>query len=264
MRKLTLHEKTPAGVFFANGATPVKRRQTGYARGMPDFAHLLSIAYQSELRASGLLARRTGCAPEQALRATLQASADAGALASLAALGEQRAALQAAHSARAAARQDQRAAALLLRQRRHDGPPTPWRAWFDGSAHPNPGQCGIGALLKGPAGERIELARAAGYGNSSEAEYRALIALLEAAVQCGAHGLTIYGDSKVVIDDVNGSAERAAVSLQACRSSALALLAQLREVTLRWIPRHKNGAADALSQRASRAATPAPDGIDLP
>jgi hypothetical protein len=28
-------------------------------------------------------------------------------------------------------------------------------------------------------------------------------------------------------------------------------MARLRQVTLRWIPRHKNAAADALSQRAS-------------
>jgi ribonuclease HI len=151
-----------------------------------------------------------------------------------------------------------RSAALAKRQRRHDGKPTAWRAWFDGSAHPNPGDCGIGALLIGPGGERIEISRSAGYGNSSEAEYRALIALLEAAVGSGAHGLTIYGDSKVVIDDVNGSDTAAAASLQACRQSALALLARLRDVTLRWIPRHKNGEADALSQLARRATNPNP------
>jgi ribonuclease HI len=156
-----------------------------------------------------------------------------------------------------------RAAALAKRQARHDGRPTAWRAWFDGSAHPNPGDCGIGALLAGPGGERIEISRAAGYGNSSEAEYRALLALLDAAVARGAHGLTIYGDSKVVIDDVNGPDATAAVSLHTYRQAALALIAQLRGVTLRWIPRHKNGEADALSQRARRAPTTTPaDAID--
>jgi ribonuclease HI len=188
---------------------------------MIDFARLLSAASKSELRASRALVRRTGCSPEQALRQTLEASATA----------------------------------LARRKLRHDGPPTAWRAWFDGSAHPNPGACGIGALLTGPAGERIEIARAAGYGNSSEAEYRALIALLEAAVQAGAHGLTIYGDSKVVIDDLNGSDAAAAPSLGQLRQAALALTAQLRGFTLRWIPRHKNSEADALSQQARSAPT---------
>ncbi len=219
---------------------------------MIDFARLSTAAFKSELSASRLLSRRSGCSAEEALRATLQASAGAAPLAELLAARE---AARAAATARAEVRASLRAAALAKRQARHDGKPSAWRAWFDGSAHPNPGECGIGALLAGPDGERIEISRPAGYGNSSEAEYNALVALLEAAVFRGAHGLTIYGDSKVVIDDVNGHDAAAAVSLRAYRQAALALIAQLRGVTLRWIPRHKNSEADALSQRAGRAPT---------
>jgi ribonuclease HI len=210
---------------------------------MPDFARLQSAAFTSELRASRRLASRTGCSPEAALRATLEANAGGR---SLGALLAARDALRTADEARAAAI-----------ARLPGGQPARWRAWFDGSAHPNPGNCGIGALLRGPGGEVVEISRGAGYGNSSEAEYRALIALLEAAVECGAHGLAIHGDSKVVIDDMNGPFAGAAVSLLECRASALALIAQLRDVTLRWIPRHKNSEADALSQRAMHSCTTA-------
>jgi ribonuclease HI len=210
---------------------------------MPNFARLQSAAFTSELRASRRLASRTGCSPEAALRETLAASAGDRSLAELLAARD---ALRAADDARAAAV-----------ARLPSGRPAGWRAWFDGSAHPNPGNCGIGALLRGPGGEVVEISRAAGYGNSSEAEYRALIALLETAVACGAHGLSIYGDSKVVIDDINGPFAGAVVSLLECRASALALIAQLRDVSLRWIPRHKNGEADALSQRAARSFTTA-------
>jgi ribonuclease HI len=265
---LTRHEKAPSGAFFVpelpdpGRSANANRRETGYALRMPDFARLLSAAFKAELSASRQLAVRSGRTPEQALRATLEASAGAGSLADLLAA---RSALKAADAARAAARRDQRAAVLARRQARHDGAPSAWRAWFDGSAHPNPGDCGIGALLKGPGGERVEISRPAGYGNSSEAEYRALIALLEAAVSYGAHGMTIYGDSKVVIDDVNGSDAGAARSLHACRQAALALIAQLREVSLRWIPRHKNCEADALSQLGSRARPTIPDPLpELP
>jgi ribonuclease HI len=158
--------------------------------------------------------------------------------------------VQAAANARAAAQADARAAALALRQQRHAGPATPWRAWFDGSAHPNPGRCGIGALLTGPAGERIEVCRPAGYGNSSEAEYLALIAVLELAVAAKASGLTVYGDSQVVINDVEAPPASRAASLHALRETAVGLLAELDEVSLRWVPRHRNPEADALSQRA--------------
>jgi ribonuclease HI len=72
-------------------------------------------------------------------------------------------------------------------------------------------------------------------------------------VRHGAHDVTIYGDSKVVIDDVSGSDAAAAQSLDELRQAALALAAQLGGMTLRWIPRHRNGAADALSQLAAKS-----------
>jgi ribonuclease HI len=215
---------------------------------MNDLVQLQRAANRNERDAARRLALSAGIAPAQALRRTLEDSAgDAG----LTALLAERATLRAAEEQRVLARRTRKEAALAQRTLRHDGAPTAWRAWFDGSAHPNPGRCSIGALLQGPQGESIELSLAAGYGNSSEAEYRALIALLEAAVRHGAHELTIYGDSQVVVNDVNGAERVAARSLLAYRSAARALMDQLRDVTLRWVPRHRNHLADALSQRAA-------------
>jgi ribonuclease HI len=217
---------------------------------MTDLALLLSAANKSERANGRRLARRDGLSEQQALRQTLEQTAGPQGLAQLLA---ERLALRAAEAERAATRTADKAQALAARKARHDGPPTAWRAWFDGSAHPNPGRCGIGGVLKGPLGEHIRISQPAGHGNSSEAEYRALIALLEAAARAGAHPLTVYGDSQVVVGDVNGSAADAAPSLHAYRAAALALIAQLPAVTLRWIPRHKNPEADALSQRAAKA-----------
>jgi ribonuclease HI len=156
---------------------------------------------------------------------------------------------------------ERRAARALAEAQRKQGPlaaPDTWQAWFDGSARPNPGACAIGALLRSPAGKTIEITRTAGYGNSSEAEYRALIAVLEAALHEKPPALAVYGDSQVVIDDVNGPEHAAAQALLPYRSAVHALLAQLGTVTLRWIPRHRNTAADALSQRAGLPATEVP------
>lgn len=226
----------------------VNRAESGYAAGMIDFSRLHDAAYKSERRASRKLAAAAGITEAEALQRTLTASAGLGGLAALLA---ERDALKQADAARLQARGQRRAALDTRRKARHDGPPAAWRAWFDGSAHPNPGRCGIGGLLHGPNDAVIEISQAAGYGNSSEAEYRALIAVLEAAVKSGAHDLVIQGDSRVVIDDINGLALHAAVSLAGYRAHAHALLAQLGGVTLRWIPRQKNAAADALSQRAA-------------
>lgn len=217
------------------------------------FTHddLLPLAYKAERAASRKLAQRTGVSAEAALRDTLCAAAgDAG----LACLVAARRAQQAALAARAAQKQARLEVLRVQRAARHSGQPGTWRAWFDGSAHPNPGRCGLGALLLGPEGQRIALSQDGGYGNSSEAEYQALLMLLAAARDAGAQELTVFGDSQVVINDVKGSPGAAAPSLAHLRSAALGLMAQLPGVALHWLPRHKNGEADALSQRAAALA----------
>jgi len=226
--------------------------ETGYSLGMNrptdlDF-DLDRLAYKSERAASRRLALACGIGAGQALRQVLEQRAGQ---AGLAALVTARLAAQAAQDERDAARAARRAADKARRAAAHDGRPSAWRAWFDGSARPNPGQCGIGAVLRGPGGAGVELALDAGYGNSSEAEYRALIAVLEAALEHGADELTVYGDSRVVIDDVNGPDAFAAPALAAYRAAVRALAARVRHFTLRWVPRHKNLEADALSQRAT-------------
>lgn len=61
---------------------------------------------------------------------------------------------------------------------------TTWKAWFDGATQgSNPGVRGIGGLLLGPSGERIEIAEEIGMGTNNEAEYMALMAVLDAAIE---------------------------------------------------------------------------------
>jgi ribonuclease HI len=234
----------------ANIITKVNTPIVGYASAMIDPLQLHAIAYKGERLASRRLAQRTNISLQAALQTTLEQAAGAR---GLAALISERLAVKAADDARSQARAQARARALAERQQRHDGPATPWRAWFDGSAHPNPGRCGIGGVLTGPASQRVEISRPAGYGNSSEAEYMALIAVLEAAVAANARGLTVYGDSQVVINDIAALPQSQAASLRELRDTALALIASLGEVALRWVPRRKNPEADALSQRAVAA-----------
>lgn len=143
-----------------------------------------------------------------------------------------------------------RAAAEKLARRPVPPSPAAWRGWFDGSATPNPGRIGIGALLLGPGGERIEISRRAGDGTSGDAEYLALIALLEAALDLGVRELAVYGDSQVVVQDVLLEGVPGAKGLEDHRACVLGLMARLDGVALRWLPRHRNGEADRLSQRA--------------
>lgn len=126
-----------------------------------------------------------------------------------------------------------------------------WQAWFDGSASPNPGKMGIGLVLQSPDGsvsERSFQARESGCNN--EAELHALCALLELARDQGVRHLQIQGDSDVAVRYVNGVDVTGIARLQSLILRSQALLAGFEGVSLRWIPRHRNGVADELSRRA--------------
>ena len=216
---------------------------------MIDLSTLQAAAFKAELASSRRLMASAGLSETEALRRILGRSAGAAGLDHLLAAR----AAQRLHAEQQTARRA--ASATAARARQAAAGQYTWRAWFDGSARPNPGRCGLGAVLVGPDGQRIELSQDGGHGNSSEAEYRALIAVLRAALAHGAHDLAVHGDSQVVVDDVNGPDVASAPSLRGYRLEALALLARLRSTgtgsaSVRWIPRHKNLDADALSQRA--------------
>lgn len=126
-----------------------------------------------------------------------------------------------------------------------------WNAWFDGATkESNPGLRGIGGVLKGPAGERIEISEEIGEGTNNEAEYAALMAVLDAAVEAKVENLIVYGDSQLVVRQVNGEWFIKAKELVPMCKTVLELKDQITNVTIRWIPREENTEADALSKKA--------------
>lgn len=210
-------------------------------------AELFDLAYKKERAAACRLSRATGLADEAALQQILERAAGNRPLTELLAARRQLRTQQAEKvSTRRQAQQQARE-----RKNKLAAPADAWLAWFDGSSHPNPGRMGIGALLQSPDGRLLEISRHAGHGDSSEAEYLALNAVLDAAVVAQPARLVIHGDSQVVIDDICGK-RRPALALSEHRERALRSIAQLAEVTFIWIPRHKNTQADDLSQRAVR------------
>lgn len=128
--------------------------------------------------------------------------------------------------------------------------PGTWEAWFDGAAAPtNPGECSIGFVLKSPDGQVLRYGEATGFGTNNEAEYAACEAAVERLLALGAKEAVVYGDSKLVINQVNGDwARRAPVLQRYC--SAVRKLARSIKLRFVWIPREENQEADALTQEA--------------
>lgn len=212
---------------------------------MPSFADLIEVAYKKERVSGRRMARQLGILEEHGLRKVMEKIAGAQSLHIL--IGQRR--REAADAAaKIATRKQAKANARMVAAAVPD--PDAWLAWFDGASHPNPGKMGIGGLLKNPRGELVaSISLSAGQGDSSEAEYLALLAVLQAAVDAGPHKLIVYGDSRVVLDDVQ-SKTRGAPILSSHRTRARQLMARLHDVRFIWIPRRKNDIADALSQQA--------------
>lgn len=214
---------------------------------MTEFEEHCAAAHQKERALSRRLARHTGLSEVAALKQVLEQAAGSGSLRELIAV-RKLAKLDLAE--KLALRQRQKADRLDKKRAEKLPDACAWLAWFDGSAHPNPGRIGIGGLLKGPAGDTIEISSAAGNGDNNQAEYLALIAVLEAAVRLQPEQLVVYGDSQVVISAVTTAGSAGAADLQSYCERAQLLVSQLNAVRLSWVPRHKNTAADALSQQA--------------
>ena len=126
-----------------------------------------------------------------------------------------------------------------------------WNAWFDGATkQTNPGIRGIGGILKGPVGEIIEISEEVGEGTNNEAEYMALMAVLDAAIEAGVEHLVVHGDSQLVVNQVNGAWLIKSKELAPLCKTVLTLKSQIPSVTLLWVPRAENNEADALSKKA--------------
>lgn len=126
-----------------------------------------------------------------------------------------------------------------------------WVIYCDGSASPNPGRMAIGAVLIEPDGTRHTLSQAMpDRGCNNEAELLALIAALRELGVRGARALLAYSDNSILIEQLGSANSKPVVRLAFLYDEARALLATFDHVSLMWIPRHRNGEADALARAA--------------
>ncbi len=128
--------------------------------------------------------------------------------------------------------------------------------YTDGGARGNPGPAGIGARLLTAAGDVVEeLADSIGKATNNVAEYQALIAGLEIALDRGVERLDVFLDSELVVRQVNGQYKVKDAGLKPLHQQACLLLSKFHEVDVKHVRREQNAAADALVNQAIDAAT---------
>ncbi|MBJ2160310.1 ribonuclease HI family protein [Variovorax sp. IB41] len=136
--------------------------------------------------------------------------------------------------------------------------PRHWTIHCDGSAMPNPGRMGIGAVITQPDGTRHTLSLATHTtGCNNEAELRALTLALQEARDRGASAVLAYSDNSILVEQLGAADARPIARLAPLYDDARALLGTFDEARVQWIPRHRNGEADALA-RAALGAGPKP------
>ena len=125
---------------------------------------------------------------------------------------------------------------------------SPWVVYCDGSAVPNPGRIGLGAVFTKPDGTRHTLSQAAHEnGCNNEAELRALMATLQELKLRGVSRLLIHCDNSVIVEQVGSGTAKPIARLAALFDEARALLNSFDQASLVWIPLHRNSEADALA-----------------
>lgn len=121
----------------------------------------------------------------------------------------------------------------------------------DGGSRGNPGVAGYGALVRdGATGELLaERAEPLGKVSNNVAEYRGLIAGLEAAALIDASAAVLVRmDSKLVVEQMSGRWKIKHDDMLALAAQARSLIAERHSaVRFEWIPRAQNKAADKLS-----------------
>ena len=122
----------------------------------------------------------------------------------------------------------------------------------DGGSRGNPGPAGYGAVVLDADGETVlaEVFDGLGTATNNVAEYRGLIAGLEAAAGLGATEVDVRMDSKLVVEQMSGRWKVKHPSMQPLAEQARELIAGFDDVDFEWIPRASNARADALANKA--------------
>ncbi|MCX2713717.1 bifunctional RNase H/acid phosphatase [Mycolicibacterium sp. J2] len=130
----------------------------------------------------------------------------------------------------------------------------------DGGSRGNPGPAGYGAVVFSADRSAMlaERKQSIGLATNNVAEYRGLIAGLEAAAEVGATEVAVFMDSKLVVEQMSGRWRVKHPDLLELHREAGQAARRFTSVSYEWIPRERNSHADRLANEAMDAALDPP------
>jgi len=126
-----------------------------------------------------------------------------------------------------------------------------WVTYSDGASRGNPGLASYGAVVIDPSGQvRREISESLGLATNNVAEYRGLIAALEAALELGAKRVEVRLDSELLVRQAIGRYRVKHPGLIPLHNQVQTLRNRFDHVVFAHVPRALNKHADALANRA--------------
>jgi len=121
----------------------------------------------------------------------------------------------------------------------------------DGAAEPNPGPAAIGAVIKDEQGKVIAaISQSIGRSTNNQAEYRAVIAALEKAIELGATHVDLFSDSELLVRQIKGQYRVKKAELKPLYQQVKHLQGLLQGFTVTHVPRLQNTEAHGLADMA--------------
>jgi ribonuclease HI len=125
------------------------------------------------------------------------------------------------------------------------------KIYVDGAARGNPGEAGIGIIIKDEQDKEIKkLYKYIGLATNNSAEYTALIYGLQEALILGVKDVAVFSDSELMVRQLNGEYKVKNHNLRQYYEQVLHLKAGLDNFEMRQISRGENKEADKLANQA--------------
>lgn len=123
--------------------------------------------------------------------------------------------------------------------------------YTDGACRGNPGEGGIGVVIKDDDGNIIKrISRYIGRTTNNQAEYAALLSALKSIKDYNPEYLKIHSDSELLVNQMGGIYSVKNATIYKLYSKAKEMINKYLNVEFEHIPREKNREADLLANNA--------------
>ncbi|MFA4967106.1 MAG: ribonuclease HI family protein [Candidatus Margulisiibacteriota bacterium] len=119
----------------------------------------------------------------------------------------------------------------------------------DGASRNNPGESGIGIVIKSGGKVLLEVSDYIGQTTNNIAEYMALIRGLEEALLLGAREAAFFCDSELLVKQINGEYKVKNEGLKPLHLHAKKLISKFKKFEINHTRRENNAHADELANK---------------